>query len=701
MSSKSLTYLKPVILANDDYEESTVNQAYSYANDETAVKQVYSPDNSDSSIQCGQRVTSLLNIDVTPRNLVNVTQENVSSLFTEITDDSIIRPAPSQSVQKMLKLFRQLPKEMFISQRVSDFHSDEMELKELRNTLFSELKILEEFPYPIGSELKRRKKPKTGESTAVKLCNDIYMLASVFEGASFEDMKELLSISKLNNENTQNHTVCIESSDTNVSCKHDSDISLFRSMLTTIQADMFSLKQENKSLREDYQNELKSIKADVILLKTDITEAIDKLQETATDCKQVVDRVTDERYNGVAEVKNDLKLIKLDMNSFNETLDIRCKDLVSKFSLVSKLDKRLSKLEQKLANSTVATSDNVNSHSSSDGSSIQSSVGKGDENSSSPPFVAEKCMPNHGNNDCVITSNLVQCPITHKIYRQQIGNNPTNSANSNPNVHPDIQLDSTMSKHQATLCVSEATDSYDNSTYNYFQEPCSGESSDLQHSGISVPVCNRFAALHDDSVNSHAYSEALKRPAPSVDESCNLSVASIPVHIAERRKRNGKTTGQAPSLSSREARSKQGSSQSFVDSSGYKQDYGDDDFTKHIRRKSSRFYIGGFKPSITEMLLCSYVQSRGVHVSWINIRRYHDQDRAVIQLNVDADKGSRLLEDGFWPEEVVCRPWCPRSLFRQRTQRRPNWVKTGTYDYAHGYNTDYSNSLRNFTRNID
>ena len=79
MSSKSLTYLKPVILANDDYEESTVNQAYSYANEETAVKQVYSPDNSGSSIQCGQRVTSLLNINVTPRNLVNVTQENVSS----------------------------------------------------------------------------------------------------------------------------------------------------------------------------------------------------------------------------------------------------------------------------------------------------------------------------------------------------------------------------------------------------------------------------------------------------------------------------------------------------------------------------------------------------------------------------------------------------------------------------------------------
>ena len=218
MSSKSLTSLKPVILGNDDYEEPTVNQVFSSTCEETAVKQVFSPDNSYSSFQCGQRVTSLLNINVTPRNLVNVTQENVSSLFTEITDDTTNMHVPSQSIHNVLQLFRQLPKDMFLSQILSDFHSDEMDLKELRNTLFSELKTLADFPFPIGSELKRRKKPKIGESTAVKLCNDVYVLASVFEGASFDDMKELLSISKYNQDSTQNDAICIDSSDTSVSC---------------------------------------------------------------------------------------------------------------------------------------------------------------------------------------------------------------------------------------------------------------------------------------------------------------------------------------------------------------------------------------------------------------------------------------------------------------------------------------------------
>ena len=50
------------------------------------------------------------------------------------------------------------------------------------------------------------------------------MLASIFEGAPFDDMKELLSISKQNYDNTQNETICIDSSDTNTSCSNDSDI---------------------------------------------------------------------------------------------------------------------------------------------------------------------------------------------------------------------------------------------------------------------------------------------------------------------------------------------------------------------------------------------------------------------------------------------------------------------------------------------
>ena len=86
---------------------------------------------------------------------------------------------------------------------------------------------------------------------------------------------------------------------------------------------------------------------------------------------------------------------------------MRCTDLVSK---------RVSKLEQKLANSTEASSDSVSSHNSTDVASIQSSVGKGVENSNSQQFVTEKTVSNCGNSDSETTNKLVQCPITKSFY---------------------------------------------------------------------------------------------------------------------------------------------------------------------------------------------------------------------------------------------------------------------------------------------
>ena len=121
----------------------------------------------------------------------------------------------------------------------------------------------------------------------MKLCSDIYILTSIFAGAPFEDMKGLLSVSKANTDHTQNDTVCIDYPAVLATgidcCKHDSDLALFRSILTTVQEDIFSLKQENTTLRDEYKHDLKSIRADVVLLKTDITEVIDKLQSAASE----------------------------------------------------------------------------------------------------------------------------------------------------------------------------------------------------------------------------------------------------------------------------------------------------------------------------------------------------------------------------------------------------------------------------------
>ena len=86
----------------------------------------------------------------------------------------------------------------------------------------------------------------------------------------------------------------------------------------------------------------------------------------------------------------------------------------------------------------------------------------------------------------------------------------------------------------------------------------------------------------------------------------------------------------------------------------HEDDDSDDDFEMHIRRRSKRFYIGGFKPSISQPKLKHYVTRKCVRVTWISIRKFENykhekQNKAVIRLNVDAGMSYKLLEHGFLP----------------------------------------------------
>ena len=109
-------------------------------------------------------------------------------------------------------------------------------------------------------------------------------------------------------------------------------------------------------MRDEYKHDLKSIRADVVLLKTDITEVIDKLQSAASECQQAVERITDERCNGVARLKSDIKLFRSDLCSLNETVDLNYRETNDKLSNIHKLEKRITKLENKLEKNKEITS---------------------------------------------------------------------------------------------------------------------------------------------------------------------------------------------------------------------------------------------------------------------------------------------------------------------------------------------------------
>lgn len=93
-------------------------------------------------------------------------------------------------------LFHQLPREQFITNILVEFNSNSNSLERIRDLVFKTLTSIKEYPYSEHVEMKKRKATRRGDSLEYKLASDIHTLTSVLDGASFDDLKDLLSMTK-------------------------------------------------------------------------------------------------------------------------------------------------------------------------------------------------------------------------------------------------------------------------------------------------------------------------------------------------------------------------------------------------------------------------------------------------------------------------------------------------------------------------
>ena len=91
----------------------------------------------------------------------------------------------------------------------------------------------------------------------------------------------------------------------------------------------------------------------------------------------------------------------------------------------------------------------------------------------------------------------------------------------------------------------------------------------------------------------------------------------------------------------------------------------------YVRKRPKRFFIGGFTNEINEDKIYRYVSRRGLKVTKVKLfpSRRSDDD-VIIQLNVEDNTESEFIEQkGFWPRNIICKPWMTRS---ELTNRRFN-----------------------------
>ena len=271
--------------------------------EETTLKQCYTQ--STYTVDCAQRLPSQENVNISTRQLYKL------HLITQT-------PYTLNWInQQQTGILIHLPSSIYIgtSQKISSSRDYSVTLTRMKCSLkkCAVLKFFEEFPFGPGNELKRRKTTKGGESVVMQLCSNIFVLTSVMNGTLFDDLKAVLILRKYT---SINDSVCVEQCTpnpgfANKSRKNNTELSLIQNMLSSVQADIIAIKQDNKELRD----EIHSIKKYIKVLKTGVSEYVESTAKSINEINMSIDRVTDTSYNSASSVKNDLY-------SFNETLSV-------------------------------------------------------------------------------------------------------------------------------------------------------------------------------------------------------------------------------------------------------------------------------------------------------------------------------------------------------------------------------------------
>ena len=82
-------------------------------------------------------------------------------------------------------------------------------------------------------------------------------------------------------------------------------------------------------------------------------------------------------------------------------------------------------------------------------------------------------------------------------------------------------------------------------------------------------------------------------------------------------------------------------------------DSDNDDFSQYVRRRTRRFFVGGFKPHVTKNRIAAYVRSKGPTITKVSIFRNQRRKTTVVPVNVEDDEyAERLLFTDFWPRGI-------------------------------------------------
>ena len=242
-------------------------------------------------------------------------------LLDEIRDDEEengddeIYYSEDNAVYKGLQV---LPKEMFINIILNDTASCEIKLAEKRSALLKQLKKADGFPYGLQCMLKRRVYTRSGDSVPVKLSHDIHTLISVIEGAEYSEMCELLSSGSGRRQRSQSCSSTANDKINHYDCA--SEIKVLTESINSMKADMLKMKQSHLAVKTNRSKQIDTLKSTVLGLKVNISTLSQVVSRAVTDIKLCAERIECEKSLGVTHLKSEIRLVKENLASIQDTV---------------------------------------------------------------------------------------------------------------------------------------------------------------------------------------------------------------------------------------------------------------------------------------------------------------------------------------------------------------------------------------------
>ena len=157
----------------------------------------------------------------------------------------------------------------------------------------------------------------------------------VLDGADWDDLRDVINIPK--------PTKKSQSANDSTYCAYPyADFNLLKHYIQSLQSEMAILKQENTKMKSDFMTEVKCIRSDLTQVKDDLETELRELQTLVSTNALSIDRICDEKSNGVASIKSDIKLVKSSLKRLEDepVFEVDIKSVIDRTGKISSLEKK-------------------------------------------------------------------------------------------------------------------------------------------------------------------------------------------------------------------------------------------------------------------------------------------------------------------------------------------------------------------------